>query len=98
ISSTVAESADSKAEALKGDLDQLYQYARFPQGLPESWGGPRRAPPSVAAAPVVAPPLAPTATPIPVPSPAPSAVSSEPAPATTPPASASPEGAFPSAP
>lgn len=101
ITSTVAESDASKAEALQGDLDQLYQYARFPQGLPESWGGPRRARPSVAPAPVLAPPA-----PVPVPALTPSVssepstapASSAPTPAATPPASASAGGTFPPTP
>jgi hypothetical protein len=44
IPASAAESAASKAIANADELSQLYQYARFPQGLPPSFGGaPRQA-------------------------------------------------------
>lgn len=50
IGATASEANDATAKASRDQLDQLYQYARFPQGLPPSWGGPpRRPPPSLPA-------------------------------------------------
>jgi hypothetical protein len=44
IPTTVGESAAAKAVAGTDELSKLYQYARFPQGLPPSFGGTPRQP------------------------------------------------------
>jgi hypothetical protein len=44
IPASAGESASSKAVAQPDELSKLYQYARFPQGLPPSFGGTSRQP------------------------------------------------------